>query len=160
MTVDGTDYSINQPAPFSKHWYSHKFNGPAVKYEIGVSIQMGHIVWINGPFPGKWHDVTIFQRDLKGKLGAGELVEADAGYAGEPAHIELPHEDYGSATWKKRKANARSRHEVVNRRLKFFGVLHQKFRLKPENHKMYFTAVAVITQLDIENGRPMAQVKY
>ena len=38
MTVDGTDYEIYQPALFSKHWYSHKFNGPAIKYEIGVSI--------------------------------------------------------------------------------------------------------------------------
>ena len=74
MEVDGTDYSINQPAPFSKRWYSHKFNGPAIKYKVGVSIQMGHIVWINETFPGKWPDDTTFQRNLKGKLGKGTLT--------------------------------------------------------------------------------------
>ena len=79
-------------------------------------------------------------------------MEADAGYAGEPAHFELLHEDYGSATWKKRKDNARSRHEAVNKRLKCFGVLHQIFRMKAKNHKIYFNAVTVITQLSIENG--------
>ena len=105
VTVDGTDYSINQPAPFSKQWYSYTFNGPVIKYEIGVSIQMGHIIWINGPFLGKWNDDTILQRNLKGKLGSGELVEANDGFTSEPAHIELPHEDYSSSTWRKRKAN-------------------------------------------------------
>ena len=44
--------------------------------------------------------------------------------------------------------------------LNVFGVLYQKFRLKPESRKFYFTAVAVITQLDIENGHPMAKVEY
>ena len=34
------------------------------------------------------------------------------------------------------------------------------FCLKPESRKLYFSAVAAITQLDIENGHPMAKVEY
>ena len=101
-TVDGTDFKIRQPAPFWNGWYSHKFNAPAVKYEVGVSIQRGDIVWVNGPFPGKWHDMTIFCRDMKGMLDEGERVEADDGYRGGLNYIETCAEDYGSIVWKKK----------------------------------------------------------
>jgi hypothetical protein len=45
---------------------------------VAVCIQTGLIVWINGPFrAGKWPDVNIFRRDLKGKLLPGEMIGAD-----------------------------------------------------------------------------------
>ena len=50
MTVDGTDVMIWEPTPFSKMWYSHKFHGAELRYEIGMCIQTGDIVWVNGPF--------------------------------------------------------------------------------------------------------------
>ena len=57
MTVDGTDFRINNPKRFDKIWYGHKFNHAAVRYEVAVSIQSGDIVWIHGPFPaGGWPD--------------------------------------------------------------------------------------------------------
>ena len=84
MTVDGTDFRIQQPHPFNKKWYSHKFKGPGLRYEVAVCIQTGDVVWINGPFPcGKWPDLKIFQLRLKHMLGPEEKVEADDGYRGE-----------------------------------------------------------------------------
>eukprot|EP00957_Ditylum_brightwellii_P210238 15364715-Ditylum_brightwellii.AAC.1 len=41
MSVDGTDCPINEPWSFEKKWYYQKFNGPAVKYEVGSSIKNG-----------------------------------------------------------------------------------------------------------------------
>lgn len=49
ISVDGTHCPVNEPWPFEKKWYSHKFNGPAVAYEVAVGITTGFIVWINGP---------------------------------------------------------------------------------------------------------------
>lgn len=43
MPVDGTDFRIEEPKPFSSGWYSHKFNGPGVRYEVGLAIQRGYI---------------------------------------------------------------------------------------------------------------------
>jgi hypothetical protein len=52
--VDGTDFHIREPEPFDPEWYTKKFNGPGVRYEVGIAIQTGYIVWVNGPFkPGK-----------------------------------------------------------------------------------------------------------
>ena len=57
ITVDGTDFRIQEPSPFDPKWYSHKFRGPGLRYEIGVCIKTGWIVWVNGPFPaGAWPD--------------------------------------------------------------------------------------------------------
>jgi hypothetical protein len=51
ITVDGTNFWIYEPMPFDRKWYSHKINGPAVRYKVGICIKTGWIVWINGPFP-------------------------------------------------------------------------------------------------------------
>ena len=67
-----------------KLFYSHKFKGPGLRYEVALSIQTGDIVWINGPFPaGAWPDINIFRHGLKWMLKeAGERCEADKGYRG------------------------------------------------------------------------------
>jgi hypothetical protein len=61
VSVDGTDFRINQPTPFWKGWYSHKFKSAGVHYEVAISIQSGDILWIHAQLPcGKFLDLTIF----------------------------------------------------------------------------------------------------
>jgi hypothetical protein len=61
VTVDGMDCRIQEPWPFWKGWCSHKFKGPGVKYELGILISHGEIVWLNGPFPaGADADIETF----------------------------------------------------------------------------------------------------
>ena len=81
VTVDGTDFCINEPKPFWPGWKSFKFNGPGVCYEVALCICTGDIVWINGPFPcGQWPDLKIVRHALMGVLLDGEKAEADMGY--------------------------------------------------------------------------------
>lgn len=51
VSVDGTDFRIYERHPFWSGWFSHKFKGPGVRYEVAVCIKTGDVVWINGPFP-------------------------------------------------------------------------------------------------------------
>ena len=76
----------------NKALYSFKFHGPALRYEIGVSLLSSDIVWINGPFfPGDWNDLEIFCSNLKNQCEVGERVEADNGYVGEaPRYVVCP----------------------------------------------------------------------
>ena len=91
LTVDGTDFCIQDPSPFLPGWQSLKFRGPALRYEVGVNIQNGFICWINGPFQaGAFNDISIFRFSLIFKLHDGEKVEADKGYQGEPEKVSLP----------------------------------------------------------------------
>ena len=38
ISIDGTDCQIQEPTPFSPKWFSHKFNGPGIRYEVGILI--------------------------------------------------------------------------------------------------------------------------
>lgn len=164
-TVDGTDFRIQEPSPFSPCWYSHKYKGPGLRYEVAISINGGDIVHINGPFPcGSNPDITIFCQRLRQKLQQGERCEADRGYRGEPDHIRLP-SDYQRRRHKKQKNRARTRQETCNRRFKQFGALQQVFRHNLSvsdlsSHKTIFESIVVITQIDIDCGNRLFAVKF
>ena len=174
-TVDGTDYSIYEPKlregklVFDKRgrrltvdpkWYSHKFEGPALRYEIAVCIQTGDIVWSNGPFPaGKWPDKKIFKYKLRHMLDENEMVEVDGTYSGMPFECRMPG-DFLSAADKKAKSDARARHETINRRLKQFGILGNRYRHDIGMHKIAFRACAVCTQIAFNAGEKAFQVNY
>ena len=51
-------------------------------------------------------------------------------------------------------------HETVNKQFKQWGCLSQKFCHNIIKHAEVFRAVAVITELSIQNGEPLFEVKY
>lgn len=162
VSVDGTDFRIQEPTPFCKSWHSRKFNGAGLRYEVAISICSGDVVWIHGPFPcGSWPDICIFRNALKNELGDGEKVEADLGYRGEPGCVSVPDcSAFLNPVGRRQKALARSRHETLNKRLKQWHCLHDTFRHDLVKHGSVFRAVAVITQVAIENGEPLFSVDY
>lgn len=93
-SVDATDVPIPYQTSGSipEAWYTKKFNASGLRYEIGVCILTGWIVWLMGPFPcGDWPDIVCFRYALKHMLDDGEWVEADDGYVGEdPATVKVP----------------------------------------------------------------------
>ena len=139
---------------FDPKFMSHKFKSNAVKYEVGVCILSGNIVWINGPFRGGESDITIIRQAALDALDKNEMIEADGGYNGEPYYIKCPN-DASSRNQRYIKTVARSRHETTNKRFKIFEILKIRFRHSMLQHSMCFRAVAVITQLNIEHGAPL-----
>ena len=161
LSVDGTHFRIQEPTPFSPMWFSHKDKKPALKYEVALCIQTGHIVWTHGPFPGSYHDVVIFRFGLKAALAPGERCEADKGYRGEFHTIDLPDECCtGNSLQKYSKSIVRARQETVNRRYKQFGCLKQVYRHGLYKHCSIFHAVTVIIQINIECGNELFHVNY
>ena len=159
-TVDGTDFRIQEPTPFSPQWYSHKYKGPGLRYEVAISINGGDIVHTNGPFPcGSFPDITIFRQCLIHKLERGEMVEGDRGYRGEPTKIRLP-VDYWTDHQRKQKSRARACQETVNRRFKQFGALQQVYRHDLSTHRIVFECVVAITQLGIDLGEKLFPVSF
>ena len=76
--MDGADVRVYEPSLFDRHMYSHKFRAAGLRYEIGVSIGEGYIIWVNGPFKcGAKPDVTIFRERMRMTLRSGERVVAD-----------------------------------------------------------------------------------
>jgi len=160
LSVDGTDCRINEPRnPFSKKWYSHKFKGPGVRYEIALNIRTGEICWINGPFQcGSWPDPSIFQVGLNNELAEGEMVHADKAYryknrCSTPFNQSFRYE-------RDQSHRIRARHETVNKRFKDFSSLSTPFRHPLKKHSAVFHASAVCVQLALRRDSPLFQIDY
>jgi hypothetical protein len=164
VSVDGVHCRIQEirKDPGAK-WYSHKFNGPALSYELGIAIRSNRLVWINGPFPASRHDITTFRSEhnpgdgLMNRIPDGKRAIGDSGYKGEPAKVSVTR-DGDSDDVKKFKARAKSRHETFNSRIKSFKILDNAFRHGFERHKTVFEAVCICVQYDIENGHGLFEV--
>lgn len=161
MSVDCTDCPINEPIPFDRKWFSHKFKHAAgVRYEIAPNIRTGEIVWINGLFQcGPWKDETIFAvAGLASEVEEGEMVHADKTYRGKQG-CSTPY----NQSFKYERDQSRvvqGRHETVNKRFKDFGALSTQFRHPLWKHGDVFRAVAVIVQLSLKRDAPLFHVEY
>ena len=155
-SVDGVDCRIlgrKRPnGKINKAWYSHKFKGPGLRYEVAACILTSDIVWINGPYmPGDWNDLSIFQDGLMHQLDQGERVEADDGYKGEcPRWIKCPGSVVSIPARERMQKRTRLRHETFNERLKNFRCLDEKFCHSVAKHSSCFRAICVLTQFAIE----------
>ena len=163
ITVDGTDFFCQPPndGDSRKSWYSYKLKKSCVRYEIGISIQSGDIVWVSGPWrTGRYPDITIFRNGgLKERLlEAEERAEADLGYRGEPEVVDLPEE--GTIDMILAKSRARMRHETCNKRFKHWNCLNHNFRHGVTVHRDCMRAVTVLTQLAIESGEPLFDAAF
>lgn len=151
ISIDGTDVPIEEPKPFSTSWYSHKFCGPGLRYELGVSIKSGNICWVNGPFPcGSHPDDKIFRLGLLAHLGKGNCVVADRGYK-HPKCV-TPDTRLLDTDDSEKYKQILARHETVNRLLKRFLILSHRFRHSIHKHRVCFMAVVNIVTLCIKHG--------
>ena len=124
ISVDCCDCPIRELYPFSTLIFSEKFNGPAYKYEVGVCIQTGHIVWVNGPFNAEKNDKSVFADEgLRDALCDDEAVEADNGYQGDDKlkckNVSQSRKD------RKQKGKVGARQENVFAWMKAFAVLEK-----------------------------------
>ena len=149
--MDGTDFRIQEPSPFDPKWYSHKFKTSGLRYEVGICLTTGNIVWVNGPYAcGEWPDLRITRDLLIHYLEHREMIVADKGYRDNFHRCLTPTDDKPNLN--RIMAKWRARHETVNRRFKQFGVLQSVFRHKIEKHQMCFDAVVNLVQMMIEQG--------
>lgn len=132
-----------------------------LRYEIGVDILAGNIVWVNGPFAaGKYSNDEIFRLGLAHWLDEFERVEADDGYIGEAQKVQCPGCASNPTENKAMQNRVRSRHESLNGRFKNWEILKVLYRHDLMEHGNVFRAIAVITQLGINAGEKLFEVDY
>lgn len=151
--MDGVDCKINEPSPFSPKWYSHKFKAAGLRYEIGLCVRTGHIVWVNGGYPcGDWPDLNIARELFVHFLDPMEKTLADEGYS-DLRYFILPTDEFSN-----RHKRIMSRHETINKRIKQFNVLSTPFRHNLDKHKICFHSVVNLTQLVIKYDQALFSV--
>ena len=156
VSVDRSDICILEPSPFSRKWYSNNFYGPGLRYEVGVSVGGGKIVWLNGPYPcGSYPDLRIFREGMKNELEPGELIIADGGYR----HVHC-RKIGDNPSMNPLFAVVRARHEIMNRRMKQFNNISGRFRHHRSLHSDRFHAIAHLPQISIESGERLFSMNW
>ena len=127
-----------------REYYSGKKRKHTIKYEIGIQLQTGNIVWLAGGVPGSVHDLTLLRScNLLSKLFYGEFILADKAYIGETC---LLHPIKPASTIEEKEFNATisSIHETVEhtiQRIKIFGFTQQKWRHNLNLHPIAFKVI-------------------
>ena len=159
LTVDGVHFATKECRKDpSSSWYSHKFKGPGVTYEIGISIWENKLVWVNGPYRAGKNDIGMF-RDVDGlqsKIPENKFALGDSAYKSSNKVIVKNKTD--SRELKRFKNRALARHETFNGRIKCFNCLCNRWHHDLKKHKSVMEAVCILVQYDMENGNPLFEV--
>lgn len=143
---------ILEPTEFDPKWFSHKFRGPGVRYEIGLCIATGNIVWAHGGYPcGEWPDLRLARDAFIDRLEIDEKALADKGYRDNNFFVN-PNGD-------PLKKKILARHETVNKRVKQFYCMNDVFRHVLTLHPSFFRACVNLTQIVTVNGEPLYDVE-
>lgn len=171
LTVDGIHCRVQEPWPFDPQMWSHKTNGPALMYEIAVSIFNGRICWINGSFKAAYSDKDVFVNEglAEALEGDWECVEADAGYRSKDTKLKELNALYNRIVTKgmyhtredgHQKSIKRACHETANSRIKSFGIMDTRFRSSLGKHSVCFFAVCVLVQLGLKDEKSLFKSDY
>lgn len=164
LSTDGVDFKLwerqHPTYPVDTKAMSHKFRACAAKYIIVLSVFRSKCLFIEGPFRGGKHDLTMFKESgLMRKLEtSNKICIADRGFRSkrpcERENFGLP--DYmDSKELNNFKSRARLRQETYNRRLKHFECLAGTFKNGFLKHGIALRAVAVLVQYQMDNGSPL-----
>jgi len=149
--------------PDSK-WYSHKFHGPGVSFEVVCDSVSGRILWINGPKPASINDCVFLRGGSKDQPES--TWDKSALYFHIPTWVKLvgdsaydyqrdkvtPTLDSHAPGTKKLFARMESMQETCFKRFKDFKVLREAFRHgsgtedKLRKIKIAFESVAVLVE--------------
>jgi hypothetical protein len=155
MALDGTECWIERPLDntVQKHYYSGKKRKHTIKYEIGVQLQSGKIVWLAGGVPGSVHDITLYRScGLRSYLLPGEMILADKGYIGDDIII-TPFRPARSEEEKEFNSAISSLRQIVEHtyhRIKIFNFTQHKWRHHLDLHPMAFKVICHTLNIEFE----------
>lgn len=152
-SLDGVDFRINEPSPFNTSYFSHKFKAAGLRYEIGLCLRTGEIVWAHGGYPcGAYPDLRLAREMFVTFLEPGERTMADRGY-NDATYFILPTIENSY-----RHKVIMGRHETVNKRIRQFDILNKKFHHDKSLHGKCFHAVINLTQLTLKYEEPLFSI--
>lgn len=137
--------------PAEWEYFSPKKQTHTLKYEMGFNMTASKIVWVNGPFKGTVHDVTIARSTIIHQMLPEERALADKAYIGD-MHFLCPFKPPRTILEKEfntKHYQVRQSIERLNRRFKKWNCLSTPWRHDVCHHHFAFYVIASITQIDL-----------
>jgi hypothetical protein len=152
--LDVTECEIQSPTLYEWEYYSSKSKTHTLKYEVGISMKTHKIVWINGPYKGSIHDLSIARDKVYSQMKIEEKALCDKGYIGGEKSIcpFKPAKTDAQKQFNLKHYSVRQSVERTNLRFKKFNVLNSVWKGKDFSiHAYLFKAIAIIIQLDFQD---------
>ncbi len=148
---------IFEPTPFSAELYGHKFMFAGLRYEVGVSIERGNLMWVNGAIPcGIFQDLVIFRHGVKKFLSENKKIVANKGYPDE----RCLKSDEAPTEHENLHGEIRAGNESASRRFKQFSALTSTFRHSLDLHGYVFHAIANLSHVSIELRESLFEIEF
>ena len=131
-------------------FYSGKKKQHTLKYEIGISIHTGLIVWLGGGVSGSTHDLTIAKDQLL-QTHSDKIFIGDKGYVGHE-QILTPFKSPKTETeelWNSIFSKVRVSVEHVYGRIKIFQCLNVPWRHNILYHPIVFHVITNLVNFDL-----------
>lgn len=118
-----------------------------------------HIIWVNGTFKGKVHDLTIARSELFLRLGPNEKILGDKAYIdqkcihpfkGKKANLSAEQIAFNAAHSSKRQAIER-----INSRVKIFRSVKHVWRHGLDKHHQVFLVVCNLVNMMLKTEAPL-----
>lgn len=167
--LDGIECGIAKPSDKVEDagWFSGKAGEHTVKYETGVHIASGRIMWVSGGISGSINDISLTKTSgLLDIIPPGEIGLCDKGYNGLPKDqflVMLKKRSTGSgnartthpltteeAIFNRLMAALRIEVERVNGRLKRFSILWRSRVRDRFSHGIMFNVLCNVVNIQME----------
>jgi hypothetical protein len=156
MALDATECPIERPLDWltQRQYYSGKKKRHTIKYEVGVHLSTGRIIWLVGGIPGSVHDVKIAASNgIVDQILNGEWILADKGYTDSELPFLTPFKNPQTdeeVQWNSYINQARAIVENTYGRIKSFGCVKSIWRHDLELHPIAFKAVCILVNMDLD----------
>lgn len=159
VVVDATECRIDRPQDNAtqKEYYSGKDKCHTIKYELGIDIVRGFIVWLYGGVPGHVHDLEMSRASgIFDRLLPGELLLADKGYIGVDLYLTPMRQPVEASQWFVNSFLSKIRVLVENviGRVKVFSCLRQPWRNDLSLHPIVMDVLCNLINLEFESAPP------
>lgn len=154
--MDATECPIHRPLDWltQRQYYSGKKKKHTIKYEVGVHLSTGRIVWLVGGIPGSIHDMKMAQENgILQQLLEGEWILADKGYTSSNLPFLTPIKDPQTEEelqWNSFINQTRVIVENTYGRIKTFGSVKSNWRHNIDLHPLMFKVVCILVDIDLQ----------
>lgn len=148
MIVDATETFIQRPDPQKqREFYSGYKKRHTLKYTIGIDVKGQQIVFLDGPYKGPEHDMTmIYKSNVLARLPEGEVIMGDKKYI---KHHKVVTEYDCPFNLLQSFIERRVLVEQIIGRLKKFQCISGTWRHSLDRHSVTFRAVAKLVNFTL-----------
>jgi hypothetical protein len=158
VAVDATEHEVERPKEEQEKHYSGKKKRHTIKTQLIINIVTLAIICV-AQSEGSVHDFALFKDEIEQRIHEDIVILADSGYQGIRdlhANSEIPFKKSknnpltdAQKTHNKELARRRVVIEHVNRKIKTFRILGNRYRNRRQRHLLRVTIIAAITNYEL-----------